>query len=79
MSDVESKMISITAKVLNIDESKITLESNFVSDLGTDSLALVELMMEIEAVFDCDIPDEDASKIVTVGDAVKYVQQKLAS
>ena len=78
MTDVESKIIKITAETLKIDESKITRDSSFVSDLGTDSLDMVELMMAFEAAFDCDIPDEEASKIVTVADAVKYMQQKQA-
>jgi acyl carrier protein len=79
MTDVESKIIRITAETLKIEESKITLDSNFVSDLGTDSLDLVELMMAFEAAFDCDIPDEDASKIATVADAAKYVKQRMGS
>lgn len=79
MTDIESKIIRITAETLKIEESKITLDSNFVSDLGTDSLDLVELMMAFEAAFDCDIPDEDASKISTVADAVKYVTQRMGS
>jgi len=79
MTDIESRIIKITAETLKIEESKITLESSFVSDLGTDSLDLVELMMAFEAAFDCDIPDEDASKIATVADAVKYVKQRMAS
>lgn len=79
MTDIESKIIRITAETLKIEESKITLDSNFVSDLGTDSLDLVELMMAFEAAFDCDIPDEDASKIATVADAVKYVTQRMGS
>lgn len=74
MSDVESKIIKITSATLGIEESKITAKSKFVNDLGADSLDIVELMMAIEAEFDCNIPDEDAGKIVTVEDAVKYIQ-----
>ncbi|MES2214465.1 MAG: acyl carrier protein [Pseudomonadota bacterium] len=76
MTDVESKIIKITAETLKIDEGKITRESSFVSDLGTDSLDMVELMMAFEAAFDCDIPDEEATKIVTVADAIKYMEQR---
>ncbi len=74
MSDIESKIIKITAQTLGIEESKVTSESRFVNDLGADSLDTVELMMAIEAEFDCNIPDEEASKIVTISDAVKYVR-----
>jgi acyl carrier protein len=73
MSDVESKIIKITAQTLGIEEAKVTSDSRFVNDLGADSLDTVELMMAIEAEFDCNIPDEEASKIVTISDAVKYV------
>jgi acyl carrier protein len=75
MSDIESKIIKITAQTLGVDESKITTESRFVNDLGADSLDTVELMMAIEAEFDCNIPDEEASKIVTIADAAKYVRE----
>jgi acyl carrier protein len=79
MSDnIEAKVIKITSETLKIDESKITIDSSFVSDLGTDSLDLVELMMALEAAFDCPIPDEEASKIATVRDAVEYIKQKSA-
>jgi acyl carrier protein len=73
MSDIESKIIKITAQTLGVEEAKVTSESRFVNDLGADSLDTVELMMAIEAEFDCNIPDEEASKIVTIADAVKYV------
>ena len=79
MSDIESKIIKITAQTLGIDEAKITSESRFVNDLGADSLDTVELMMAIEAEFDCNIPDEEASKIVTIADAVKYVNDNTKS
>ncbi len=74
--NIEAKVIKIISETLKIDESKITLDSSFVSDLGTDSLDLVELMMALEAAFDCSIPDEEASKIATVKDAVEYITQK---
>ncbi len=79
MSDIESKIIDITASTLNIDKSKITSESRFVNDLGADSLDTVELMMAIEAEFDCNIPDEEAGKIVTIADAVKYVKENVSN
>ncbi|MDF2964785.1 MAG: acyl carrier protein [Rickettsiaceae bacterium] len=77
--EIESTIKKLIAKTLRVDESKINLESNFVDDLGADSLDQVELMMAIEAEFDCDIPDEDAGKITTVADAVKYIEQKKSS
>lgn len=72
--NIEQKIIKIVAETLKIDAEKISLDSKIIDDLGADSLDSVELMMAIEAAFDCDIPDQDAAKIATVADAVKYVQ-----
>jgi acyl carrier protein len=72
--NIEQKIIKIVAETLKIDAEKISLDSKIIDDLGADSLDSVELMMAIEAAFDCDIPDQDAAKIATVSDAVKYVQ-----
>jgi acyl carrier protein len=72
--NIEQKIIKTVAETLKIDADKISLDSKIVDDLGADSLDLVELMMAIEAAFDCDIPDQDAAKIATVADAVKYVK-----
>jgi acyl carrier protein len=77
--EIQSTIIKITAETLRVEASKITPQSSFVDDLGADSLDQVELMMAIEAAFDCDIPDEDASKITTVADAVQYIEQKRPS
>jgi acyl carrier protein len=60
---------------LGIDESKITENSSFIDDLGADSLDIVELIMAFEEEFDIEIPDEDAEKMKTVGDAVKYLNK----
>lgn len=76
MNNIEQKIIELTATTLKFPIEKITLESDFVRDLNADSLDQVELMMAIEAAFGCDIPDEEASKITTIADAVNYVQQK---
>lgn len=76
MNKIEQQIIKIASETLKKDESKITLESHFVDDLQADSLDQVELMMAIEAAFDCDIPDEQASKISTIADAVNYVQMQ---
>ena len=60
---------------LGVDESKITENSSFIDDLGADSLDIVELIMAFEEEFDIEIPDEDAEKMKTVGDAVKYLSK----
>ncbi len=60
---------------LGVDESKITENSSFIDDLGADSLDIVELIMAFEEEFDIEIPDEDAEKMKTVGDAVKYLNK----
>ncbi len=60
---------------LGVDESKITENSSFVDDLGADSLDIVELIMAFEEEFDIEIPDEDAEKMKTVGDAVRYLNK----
>lgn len=70
---VEQDVIEIVANTLKVKKDLITLESRFVEDLKSDSLDIVELMMAIEAKYKCDIPDEDASKILTVSDVVKYI------
>ena len=76
--DVESKVKEIIIDKLGVDESEVVAEANFTNDLGVDSLDTVELIMEFEKDFDLSIPDEDAETIATVGDAVKYIQEKLA-
>lgn len=77
-NDLESKVTSIIVEKLGVEESDITPEASFTNDLGADSLDTVELIMEFEKEFDITIPDEDAEKIATVGDAVDYLQQKTA-
>jgi len=74
MSSVEEKVIDIVAGQLGVDKEKIKPESNFVNDLGADSLDTVELVMELEEEFDISIPDEDAEKIQTVGEAIKHIK-----
>ena len=77
--NIEQKIIKTVAETLRVEEGTISSQSKFVDDLGADSVDLVELMMAIEAAFDCDIPDEEASKIATVADAVSYVEKNLKS
>jgi acyl carrier protein len=73
----EERVIEIVAEQMGEDKANITRETSFVNDLGADSLDTVELVMEFEDEFDIDIPDEDAEKIQTVGQAIDYVESKL--
>lgn len=66
----------IVVDKLGVDESKVTETAAFANDLGADSLDVVEFVMEVEKVFNITISDEDASKLTTVGDAVKYIESK---
>lgn len=79
MADVEAKVKEIIMNKLGVDDAQVTSEASFTNDLGADSLDTVELVMEFEKAFNIQIPDEDAEKISTVGDAVRYLQQKSAS
>jgi len=72
---IYDKVKSIIADQLGIDEEEITTESSFIEDLGADSLDIVELIMSLEEEFEIEIPDEEAEKIRTVGEAVKYIQE----
>ena len=74
--DISSKVKKIVADQLGIDESKVTEESSFIDDLGADSLDTVELVMAFEEEFGSEISDSDAEKILTVGDAVKFIENK---
>jgi acyl carrier protein len=76
--DVESKVKEIVIDKLGVEESQVTPEASFTNDLGADSLDIVELVMGFESAFNISIPDEDAEKIGTVGDAVKYLTEKVA-
>jgi acyl carrier protein len=78
MSEISSKVVDIIKDRLNVDAKDITPEASFANDLGADSLDTVELIMEFEKEFDIQIPDEDAERISTVGDAIKYVEEHLA-
>ncbi|MBL31160.1 MAG: acyl carrier protein [Flavobacteriales bacterium] len=76
MSEISSKVKAIIVDKLVIDESEVTNDSNFMSDLGADSLDTVELIMEFEKEFDLQIPDDEAEKITTVGEAIKYIEER---
>ncbi|MCO6495925.1 MAG: acyl carrier protein [Bacteroidetes bacterium] len=74
MSDISTKVKSIIVDKLGVEESEVTTEASFTQDLGADSLDTVELIMEFEKEFNIAIPDEQAEKIQTVGEAVKYIE-----
>ncbi|MBL6962345.1 MAG: acyl carrier protein [Bacteroidetes bacterium] len=73
MSDIEAKVKAIIVEKLGVDESEVTPEASFTNDLGADSLDTVELIMEFEKEFNVSIPDEQAEKIGTVGQAISYL------
>ena len=74
MSDIESKVKAIIVDKLGVDEAEVKNEASFANDLGADSLDTVELIMEYEKEFQIQIPDDQAEKISTVGDAVAYIE-----
>ncbi len=76
-TDLEAKIKETILEKLGVDEESVTPESSFTNDLGADSLDTVELIMEFEEAFGVTIPDEDAEKIATVGDAIAYLKSKI--
>ncbi len=78
-AEIEAKVIDIVAEQMGVDKSEITRDTNFANDLNADSLDTVELVMEFEDEFDTSIPDEDAEKIQTVGQAIEYIAKASAS
>jgi len=77
MSDIAAKVKAIIVDKLGVDENEVTPEASFTNDLGADSLDTVELIMEFEKEFNIAIPDEEAEKISTVGDAMKYIETNI--
>lgn len=75
MSDITSRVKSIIVDKLGVDESEVNTEASFTNDLGADSLDTVELIMEFEKEFDIQIPDDQAEKISTVGQAIAYIEE----
>ena len=74
---IDEKVKQIIVEQLGVDAGEVTDEASFIDDLGADSLDTVELVMAFEEEFDIEIPDEDAEKLVTVGEAIKYLKEKV--
>lgn len=74
MSEIKEKVTKIIVDHLGVDASKVTEQASFIDDLGADSLDTVELVMAFEEEFGAEIPDSEAEKILTVGDAVKFIE-----
>lgn len=74
MSEIASKVKGIIVEKLSVEETEVTNEASFTNDLGADSLDTVELIMEFEKEFNITIPDDQAEKIATVGDAIAYIE-----
>lgn len=77
IADIEQKVKKIVAEHMSVAEEELKRETSFVNDLNADSLDTVELVMEFEDQFDISIPDEEAEKIQTIGQAIDYIQQRL--
>ena len=75
MSDIAEKVKAIIVDKLGVDEADVVTDASFTNDLGADSLDTVELIMEFEKEFDISIPDDQAEKIQTVGEAVRYIEE----
>lgn len=78
MGNVEARTMEIIAEQLGVKKEEIKNESSFVDDLGADSLDTVEIVMALEEEFGIEIPDEDAEKMATVGEAIKYIDEKVS-
>jgi acyl carrier protein len=76
MSEIAKKVVDIVVDKLGVDAAEVVPAASFTNDLGADSLDTVELIMEFEKEFEISIPDEDAEKITTVGDAINYIEDK---
>ncbi len=74
--NVEEKVKNIIVEQLNVDAERVTPDASFIEDLGADSLDIVELVMAFEEEFSVEVPDEDAEKLQTVGDVVKYIEER---
>ena len=79
MASIKERVIDLIVEQLGVSQDQVTTEASFVDDLGADSLDTVELVMAFEEEFGIDIPDEDAEKMSTVSDAVKYLSENAAN
>ena len=79
MSETADRVKKIVVEHLGVEADKVTEDASFIDDLGADSLDIVELVMEFEKEFNIDIPDEDAEKLRTVGDAIGYLNSKMGT
>lgn len=77
MAEVFDKVKKLLCEQLDVEEEKVTAESSIVDDLGADSLDVVDMIMSLEEEFDVEIPDEDVEGMKTVGDVVKYIENKI--
>ena len=77
MSDISERVKKIVVEHLGVDEEKVTETASFIDDLGADSLDTVELVMAFEEEFNCEIPDDIAEKIITVKDAINYIEENV--
>lgn len=77
LDEIREKVTAIVSDQMGVDKKEITMETSFVRDLNADSLDTVELVMELEEEFDVTIPDEDAEKIQTVGQAIEYIEKHI--
>lgn len=77
MSNVQEQITTILTEKIGIAKTEATLDANFIKDLGIDSLDYAEIVMEFEQTFNIRIPDNDAEKLLTIGQAVKYIQEKI--
>ena len=77
-ADIEQKVKDIIVEQLGVNAEEVTRDASFIDDLGADSLDTVELVMAFEEEFNAEIPDEEAEKLKTVGDAIDYIQKKVA-
>ncbi len=76
---LEARVTDLSVEQLGVSKEEVVIQASFVDDLGADSLDIVELVMSIEENFDVEIPDEDAEKLQTIGDAVTYLKERLES
>lgn len=76
MPSVAERVVELVSKQMGVNAQQVTPQTSFVNDLGADSLDTVELIMEFEDAFDMNIPDEEAEKIQTVGDAIEYIEKR---